>query len=180
MSMVYMNLQPPAETARRSPVAWWSLTHAFSPLPLPYPLFTEERRGGCFLLSGPAVTDCFYFQKWSALCCPDFPPVPFCKGTGGRPQQCFCAAKVRRSERKAKRKSHFLLLFRAKVPSATAKGTKMRRKSKRKNLFSFPSESARLCRFYQAKATKRTFGDSQRYEDAVNFQDRSAISWEGK
>ncbi len=153
-----MNLQPPAETARRSPVAWWSLTHAFSPLPLPYPLFTEERRGGCFLLSLPAVTDCFYFQKWSALCCPDFPPVPFCKGTGGRPQQCFCAAKVRRSERKAKRKSHFLLLFRAKVPSATAKGTKMRRKSKEKIpfFFSFPSESP--------------FGDSQRYEDAAKKQ----------
>ncbi len=30
---VYMNLQPPADTARRSPGGWWSLTHAFSPLP---------------------------------------------------------------------------------------------------------------------------------------------------
>ena len=33
LSMVYMNLQPPAGTARRSPAAWWSLTHTFSPLP---------------------------------------------------------------------------------------------------------------------------------------------------
>ena len=32
-TMVYMNLQPPDGTARRSPVCWWSLTHAFSPLP---------------------------------------------------------------------------------------------------------------------------------------------------
>lgn len=30
---VYMNLQPPGDTAHRSPGAWWSLTHTFSPLP---------------------------------------------------------------------------------------------------------------------------------------------------
>ena len=29
--------------------------------------------GGCFLLPSPAVTDSFHFQKWSTLCCPDFP-----------------------------------------------------------------------------------------------------------
>lgn len=71
--MVYANLQPPDDTARRSPGGWWSLTHTFSPLPL-YPL--GETDGGCFLLPYPAVTDSFYFRKWSALRCPDFPPAP--------------------------------------------------------------------------------------------------------
>lgn len=67
---VYMNLQPPAGTARRSPDGRWSLTHAFSPLP-------ASVAGGCFLLPWPTVTNSFYFRKWSALRCPDFPPVPF-------------------------------------------------------------------------------------------------------
>ena len=66
MAVVYMNLQPPAGTARRSPAAWWSLT----PPSHPYP-----HGGGRSLLPLPAVADCFYFQKWSALCCPDFPPA---------------------------------------------------------------------------------------------------------
>ena len=41
-SMVYMNLQPPVGTARRSPAGWWSLT----PPSHPYSL----KRSGCFLL----------------------------------------------------------------------------------------------------------------------------------
>ena len=40
----------------------------FSPLP-------NLQLGGCFLLPYPAVANCFYFRKWSALCCPDFPPA---------------------------------------------------------------------------------------------------------
>ena len=31
--------------------------------------------GGYFLLPSPTVTNSFHFQKWSALCCPDFPLV---------------------------------------------------------------------------------------------------------
>ncbi len=31
--------------------------------------------GGRSLLPAPAVADCFHFQKWSALCRPDFPPA---------------------------------------------------------------------------------------------------------
>ena len=31
--------------------------------------------GGFFLLPYPVVTNSFYFQKWNALCCPDFPPA---------------------------------------------------------------------------------------------------------
>ena len=38
----------------------------FSPLP-------RRERGGYFLLPSPTVTHSFYFRKWSALCCPDFP-----------------------------------------------------------------------------------------------------------
>ena len=64
-SMVYTNLQPPDGTARRSPDGWWSLT----PPSHPYPI----KRGGYFLLPTPTVTNCFHFQKWSTLCCPDFP-----------------------------------------------------------------------------------------------------------
>ena len=53
----------------------------FSPLP------TLQEGGGCFLLSKPTVTNSFQFQKWGALCCPDFPLVPC--GTSDRPWQCF-------------------------------------------------------------------------------------------
>lgn len=28
----------------------------------------------CFLLHYSALADSFYFRKWNALCCPDFPP----------------------------------------------------------------------------------------------------------
>ena len=39
-------------------------------------LLTLTLAGGYFLLPTPAVTNCFHFQKWGALCCPDFPLVP--------------------------------------------------------------------------------------------------------
>jgi len=47
----------------------------FSPLPPQSSIFNlqSKKGGGCFLLPLPAVADCFYFQKWSALCRPDFP-----------------------------------------------------------------------------------------------------------
>ena len=34
---------------------------------------TTNEHGGCFLLPYPTVTNSFHFQKWNALCCPDFP-----------------------------------------------------------------------------------------------------------
>ena len=81
-TMVYMNLQPPVGTAQRSPVGWWSLT----PPSHPYPL-----RGGCFLLPAPTVTNSFYFRKWSALCCPDFPLARPFRSASDKPLQCvFC------------------------------------------------------------------------------------------
>jgi hypothetical protein len=65
----------------------------------------------------------------------------------------IAAAKVRISERKTKEKRFFLLLFRAEVPSATAKGTNKRAKNKRKSHFSFVllSEST----FGAAKGTNK-------------------------
>lgn len=35
-----------------------------------------KHKGGYFLLPSPIVTNSFYFRKWSALCCPDFPLAP--------------------------------------------------------------------------------------------------------
>ena len=77
MTMVYMNLQPPVGTALRSPAGWWSLT----PPSHPYSLLS-----GHSLLPAPTVTNSFYFQKWRALCCPDFPLI---KNTSDKPKQCF-------------------------------------------------------------------------------------------
>ena len=34
-TMVYMNLQPPVDTAQRSPAGWWSLTPPSHPYPMP-------------------------------------------------------------------------------------------------------------------------------------------------
>jgi hypothetical protein len=38
-------------------------------------LLTLTLSGGHSLLPTPAVANSFYFRKWGALCCPDFPPV---------------------------------------------------------------------------------------------------------
>ena len=56
-------------------------------------LLTLTLSGGCFLLPYPAVTNCFHFQKWSALCCPDFPLVSPFRKTSDRPWQCFLGCK---------------------------------------------------------------------------------------
>ena len=86
-TMVYMNLQPPDDTARRSPDDWWSLTPPSHPY---HPSFVLDnivktrilallsKDGGCFLLSYPTVANSFHFQKRSTLCCPDFPLVARC------------------------------------------------------------------------------------------------------
>lgn len=42
----------------------------FSPLPC---FHLKTQQGGYFLLPTPTVTNSFYFRKWDALCCPDFP-----------------------------------------------------------------------------------------------------------
>ena len=77
-TMVYMNLQPPDGTARRSPVCWWSLT------PPSHPYHAPEGGGGYFLLPTPTVANSFYFRKWSVLCCPDFPPAHLLRHASGR------------------------------------------------------------------------------------------------
>ncbi len=84
-TMVYMNLQPPDDTARRSPDDWWSLTPPSHP-------YRQSNCGGYFLLPYPTVANSFYFRKWSALRCPDFPLV--LKNTSDKPNHCFRDAKV--------------------------------------------------------------------------------------
>ena len=76
---VYMNLQPPRHTARTSLHGWWALT------PPSHPYRSEERRlfSSALLCSRGHLS----VRKWSALCCPDFPPLPY--GNGDRPIGCF-------------------------------------------------------------------------------------------
>ena len=50
----------------------------FSPLPR---ASLQDLRGGRSLLPSPAVTNSFHFQKWGALCCPDFPLPHPCSGS---------------------------------------------------------------------------------------------------
>ena len=59
--------------------------------------------GGYFLLLHPTVTDSFHFQKWSVLCCPDFPPTPYIDA-GGRPEHCIheCKGNVNQAKSKTK------------------------------------------------------------------------------
>ena len=72
---VYMNLQPPRHTARTSLHGRWALT----PPSHPYPcgrLFSSALLHLCRWLS---------VRKWSALCCPDFPPLPLLATATDRP-----------------------------------------------------------------------------------------------
>ena len=81
---VYMNLQPPRHTARTSLHGWWALT------PPSHPYRSEERRLFSSALLCPRGH--LSVRKWSALCCPDFPPLPY--GNGDRPIGWFLGAKV--------------------------------------------------------------------------------------
>ena len=62
--------------------------------------------GGRSLLPKPAVTDSFYFRKWRALCCPDFPLADF--SASDRPDYCLRPTKLVQAERKTK---DFVLFF---------------------------------------------------------------------
>ena len=79
---VYMNLQPPRHTARTSLHGRWALT----PPSHPYPC------GRLFSSALLCSHEQLSVRKWSALCCPDFPPLPY--GNGDRPVGCFAGAKV--------------------------------------------------------------------------------------
>lgn len=57
--------------------------------------------GGCFLLSTPTVTNSFYFQKWSILCCPDF-PLAYEIMPATEPGHCFLPAKIKENKGMAK------------------------------------------------------------------------------
>ena len=73
---VYMNLQPPRRTARTSLHGRWALT----PPSHPYPC------GRFFSSALLCLRRQLSVRKWSALRCPDFPPLPF--GNGDRPSDC--------------------------------------------------------------------------------------------
>ena len=89
-----------AASSGNSPtIARWlvvSYTHLLTLTPI-FNLKSKKTWGGYFLLPLPAVTNCFYFQKWSVLCCPDFPPAA-CHLTehaaSDKPERCFQPAKV--------------------------------------------------------------------------------------
>ena len=64
-------------------------------------LLTLTLAGGYSLLPTPTVTNSFYFQKWSVLCCPDFPLVSF--DTSGRARALvFMGAKITKKLRTIK------------------------------------------------------------------------------
>ena len=74
---VYMNLQPPRHTARTSLHGRWALT----PPSHPYPC------GRLFSSALLCSHEQLSVRKWSALCCPDFPPLPC--DNGDRPTDCL-------------------------------------------------------------------------------------------
>ena len=74
---VYMNLQPPRRTARTSLHGRWALT----PPSHPYPC------GRLFSSALLHLRRWLSVRKWSALCCPDFPPLPC--DNGDRPSDCL-------------------------------------------------------------------------------------------
>ena len=81
--------------------------------PLPHTIANGRNRslalrGGYFLLPSPTVTSCFYFQKWSALRCPDFPLASPFSNASGRPRKCFQPAKIHIFHKTSKRIPHFL------------------------------------------------------------------------
>ena len=94
---VYMNLQPPRHTARTSLHGRWALT----PPSHPYPC------GRLFSSALLCLRRQLSVRKWSALCCPDFPPLPFTATATDCPtvfylpvfacKAGFCAAKVRQN-----------------------------------------------------------------------------------
>ena len=84
---VYANLQPPRHTARTSLHGRWALT----PPSHPYPY------GRLFSSALLCLRKQLSVRKWSALCCPDFPPLPC--DNGDRPAGClFSGANIRKKQ----------------------------------------------------------------------------------
>ena len=79
---VYMNLQPPRHTARTSLHGRWALT----PPSHPYPC------GRLFSSALLHLRRWLSVRKWSALCCPDFPPLPLTATATDRPTVYLFAA----------------------------------------------------------------------------------------
>ena len=73
------------------------LLHHLLTLTLTTPLKEQDSKSGYFLLPTPTVTNSFYFRKWDALCCPDFPPAFPSRNASDRPERCFQSAKVQKT-----------------------------------------------------------------------------------
>ena len=84
---VYMNLQLPRRTARTSLHDRWALT----PPSHPYPC------GRLFSSALLHLRRWLSVRKWSALCCPDFPPLLVATATDHLTVVCDTFAKVRKS-----------------------------------------------------------------------------------
>jgi len=74
VSMVYMNLQPPDGTARRSPAGWWSLTPPSHPYPTLSVLFEGSLRKALTGRSfSSSVSNCRQLLLLSEVECPVLP-----------------------------------------------------------------------------------------------------------
>ena len=86
----------------------------FSPLPC---FHLKTQQGGYFLLPTPTVTNSFYFRKWDALCCPDFPLSSPSGNASDKPEHCFRTAKVTKKFDLTANFAKFLNSFRFSLPS---------------------------------------------------------------
>ena len=79
----------------------------FSPLPC---FHLKTQQGGYFLLPTPTVTNSFYFRKWDALRCPDFPLVlPWRPAT--RRGTAFCILLKCKGTKNFRKEKDFSYLF---------------------------------------------------------------------
>ena len=111
MTIVYMNLQPPDDTARRSPAGWWSLT------PPSHPYQTCPRATVCGQKQFPAVI-LFCLTLLSPIASIFGSGVPYAArtflsphhmGPAAGPGICFPDAKIAQNMRYRKQKRFFLL-----------------------------------------------------------------------
>ena len=93
------------------------LLHHLLTLTLTTPLKEQDSKSGYFLLPTPTVTNSFYFRKWDALCCPDFPLSSPSGNASDKPEHCFRTAKVTKKFDLTTNFAKFLNSFRFSLPS---------------------------------------------------------------
>jgi len=104
-TMVYMNLQPPDGTARRSPDGWWSLTPPSHPCPTRSVLLAEPKKALLGRSFSSSISSCRQLLLLSEVECPVLPGLSsrlsFQKGQR-QAGAVLRLAKVRISGQKAK------------------------------------------------------------------------------